>query len=150
MGQPLNLIFIVVDTVRVDFLGCYGNTVVRTPAIDALARESAVFLDAHAEALPTLPARRSLYTGRRIFPSLFYTQADDTADAWRGWHGLYAEDVTLSQTLLGAGYTTALISDVYHQFKPGKNFQRGFQSWRWVRGLETDYAEKSDRSHVVL
>ncbi|MBI4874417.1 MAG: sulfatase [Acidobacteria bacterium] len=135
----MNLIFIVVDTLRADYLGCYGNRLVRTPHLDALAGESALFENAHAEALPTLPARRSLYTGRRIFPSLFYGQADDTACLWRGWHGLYAEDVTLSETLRDADYTTALVSDVYHQFKPGKNFHRGFQSWRWVRGQETDY-----------
>ncbi len=46
--------------------------------------------------------------------------------------------MTLSETLLASGYLTALVSSLYHEFKPGRNFQRGFQSWRWVRGLEWD------------
>ena len=56
-----------------------------------------------------------------------------------GWHALYHEDVTLSETLLEAGYINALISSLYHQFKPGRNFQRGFHTWQWIRGLEYDF-----------
>jgi ABC-type glutathione transport system ATPase component len=57
---------------------------------------------------------------------------------WRGWHELYNEDVTLAETLQDAGYTTALFSDVYHQWKPGKNFQRGFDTWQVLRGQEAE------------
>ena len=67
-------------------------------------------------------------------------QRDDQVKI-RGWHPLFTEDVTLSETLKTAGYTTALISDVYHQFKPDKNFHRGFDSWRWIRGHESDRLE---------
>lgn len=69
---------------------------------------------------------------------------------WRGWHQLYAEDVTLSETLRDAGYTNALVTDVYHQFKPGKNFQRGFQSWRYIRGQEHDALESGPRKAINL
>jgi arylsulfatase A-like enzyme len=55
-----------------------------------------------------------------------------------GWHPLFYEDVTMAEWLSERGYTTGLISDVYHQFKPGKNFQRGFHSWQWIRGQECD------------
>ena len=48
------------------------------------------------------------------------------------------EDVSLSETLVEAGYINALISSVYHQFKPGRNFHRGFHTRQWVRGLEYD------------
>ena len=37
-----------------------------------------------------------------------------------------------------AGYRTALFTDCYHQFKPSKNFHRGFSEWQWIRGQETD------------
>lgn len=41
--------------------------------------------------------------------------------------------------LLGAnGYRTALYTDTYHQFKPSKNFHRGFDEWCWIRGQEGD------------
>ena len=78
-----------------------------------------------------LSQRRSIYTGRRIFPSDLILQRDDQVKI-RGWHPLFTEDVTMSDTLKSAGYTTALISDIYHQFKPDKNFHRGFDSWRWI------------------
>src|SRR5262249_17291502 len=90
-SEKLNLIHIGVDTWSTHWLGCYGNHEVRTPNVDALAAKSARFMDAYAEALPTLPARRSIYTGRRIFPSQMVTQPDDQVKI-RGWHQLYAED----------------------------------------------------------
>ena len=62
-----------------------------------------VFEEAYPEVLPTLPARRSIYTGRRIFPSDLYLQRDDQVRI-RGWHPLYTEDVTMSETLKAAGY----------------------------------------------
>ncbi|MGB9604412.1 MAG: sulfatase family protein, partial [Bryobacteraceae bacterium] len=129
--------------------GCYGNHEVRTPNVDALAARSAVFEEAFAEALPTLPARRALYTGRQIFPSYLVLQRDDQVRI-RGWHGLYEEDVTLAETLRGAGYLTAWISDVYHQFKPGKNFHRGFECWRYVRGQESDRWASGPRRAIDL
>lgn len=148
-GAPLNIIHIGVDTWGVNWLGCYGNPRIRTPNVDGLAAQSAIFTDAFAEALPTLPARRALYTGRRVFPSDRYVQPDDQVRI-RGWHQLYAEDVTLSEALAAAGYTTALITDIYHQFKPGKNFHRGFESWRFIRGQEGDRLESGPRKSIRI
>src|SRR6266404_7629377 len=146
---PLNIIHIGVDTWSTHYLGCYGNGEIRTPNVDALARKSVVFEDAYPEVLPTLPARRCIYTGRRIFPSDLILQRDDQVKI-RGWHPLFAEDVTMSETLKAAGFTTALISDVYHQFKPDKNFHRGFDSWRWLRGHESDRLETGPKKAINL
>ncbi len=148
-AERLNLIVIVVDTWGANWLGCYGNGGIRTPHVDALARRSARFLQAHAEALPTIPARRALYTGRRIFPSELIHQPDDGVRI-RGWHQLFAEDITMAERLTAAGYTTAIVSDVYHQFKPGKNFHRGFDSWTWIRGQESDRVESGPRKGIDL
>lgn len=148
--QPrLNLIHIGVDTWATHWLGCYGNTSIKTPSVDALARKSLVFADAYPEVLPTIPARRAIYTGRRIFPSQKMLQRDDQVKI-RGWHQLYTEDITIAETLQSAGYTTAIVSDVYHQFKPDKNFHRGFDSWRWIRGQESDRLESGPRSSIEL
>src|SRR5438067_1336247 len=81
----LNIIHIGVDTWSAHYLGCYGNTEIRTPHVDALARKSVVFEDAYPEVLPTLPARRAIYTGRRVFPSDLILQRDDQVRI-RGWH----------------------------------------------------------------
>ena len=146
---PMNIIHIGVDTWGANYLGCYGNSEIRTPNVDALAKKSVVFEDAYPEVLPTLPARRSIYTGRRIFPSDLILQRDDQVKI-RGWHPLFTEDVTMSDTLKSAGFTTALISDVYHQFKPDKNFHRGFDSWRWIRGHEGDRLETGPVKSINL
>ena len=148
-GGKLNLIHIGVDTWGTHWLGCYGAKHVRTPNVDALVARSAMFTGMYPEVLPTIPCRRSVYTGRRIFPSQMVRQPDDQVKI-RGWHQLFTEDVTLSETLKAAGYTTAIISDIYHQFKPDKNFHRGFDSWRWIRGQESDRLESGPREAIRI
>jgi arylsulfatase A-like enzyme len=147
--RPLNFIHIGVDTWGADWVGSYGNQFIHTPYIDRLLSRAAVFADCYPEALPTLPCRRAIYTGRRIFPSDLIEQPDDQVKI-RGWHQMYAEDVTLSETLRTAGYKTAIVSDLFHQFKPGKNFHRGFDSWRWIRGQEADKYETGPFSAINL
>ena len=39
----MNVIFVMMDTLRADHLGCYGNEWIKTPRFDAFAKESAVF-----------------------------------------------------------------------------------------------------------
>src|SRR5215831_7967410 len=145
----LNLIHIGVDTWGTHWLGAYGAHQAHTPNADALIARSAIFKDFYPEVLPTIPCRRSIYTGRRIFPSELIKQPDDPVKI-RGWHQLFAQDVTISEVLQGAGYTTAIVSDLYHQFKPDKNFHRGFDSWRWIRGQESDRLETGPRDAIRL
>lgn len=64
----MNVVLIVIDTLRQDHLGCYGNKWVETPSIDSLAKESVLFNHAYPESLPTLQVRRALQTGCRVFP----------------------------------------------------------------------------------
>ena len=40
--QPVNIVFITLDTVRADHLHCYGNAKIKTPIIDALAKSGAL------------------------------------------------------------------------------------------------------------
>ena len=143
----MNLVIIVSDTFRWDYLGAYGNAWIRTPNLDALAEESALFLDAYAEALPTVPARRVLMTGRHCFPFWYRPQRSDRVRLL-GWHALFDEDVTLSEHLQEKGYHTALFNDVYHLMKPGKNFHRGFDQWFWIRGQEADAYALGDPARV--
>lgn len=146
-GDRPNVICICCDTWSAHWVGAYGNQQIRTPNVDALATRSAVFQQAFAEGLPTVPARRAIYTGRRVFPSRLVLQQDDPARI-RGWHQLYIEDVTLAESMRDAGYTTALVSDTFHQFRPGKNFHRGFMAWRWIRGQEGDPYETGPKKDI--
>ncbi|NOY82135.1 MAG: sulfatase-like hydrolase/transferase [Kiritimatiellaeota bacterium] len=133
----MNVVIICTDTLRWDYLGCYGNDWIATPNLDVLAGESALFVDAFAEGLPTIPVRRVLMTGRNIFPFYYHPQKSDMVQSL-GWHPLYDEDVTLAEHLQSRGYHTAFFNDVYHMMKPGKNFHRGFDQWFWTRGQEAD------------
>ncbi|MFH0963757.1 MAG: sulfatase [Planctomycetota bacterium] len=143
----MNLVMIVSDTLRWDYLGAYGNDWIQTPSLDALAAESALFLDAYAEALPTVPARRALMTGRHCFPFWYRPQKSDGVEL-PGWHPLFDEDVTLAEHLVERGYHTAFFNDVYHLMKPGKNFHRGFEQWFWIRGQEADAYGMPDAGRV--
>jgi arylsulfatase A-like enzyme len=121
----LNIIVIIADTFRADHLGCYGSTGVKTPHLDKLAQQSVVFTNVTTEGLPTIPCRRVYHTGKSVLP-----QAK--------WQPLRATDTTFAEIAGKQGYTTGFVVDTYHYFKPDYNFHRGFDSWQWVRGQETD------------
>ena len=137
-----NIILVIFDTLRKDCIGAYGSPPwgkVRTPHFDAFAKESVMMTSAFPESLPTLPARRAIYTGQRVYPfhnGDFRLKGDFVGAP--GWGPIPEEQPTLAELLGEAGYRTALISDVFHMFKPSKNFWRGFDQWTFLRGQETD------------
>ena len=60
-----NVLLVVIDSLRADHaLG----PLAQTPTIDALARNAVRFPNAFPEAMPTVPARNSILSGRRMFP----------------------------------------------------------------------------------
>jgi arylsulfatase A-like enzyme len=60
----VNVIFISMDTLRADRLGCLGNERNLTPNLDRIAREGALFTRAFASDIPTQPAHTAIFTGR--------------------------------------------------------------------------------------
>lgn len=62
--SPPNVIVILSDDVGWGDLGCYGSTQIKTPHLDALAREGMRFTDAHASAAVCTPTRYSMLTGQ--------------------------------------------------------------------------------------
>lgn len=61
--KPLNVVFVTIDTLRGDRLGCYGYASVQTPTLDRLAREGALFEHAVAQTPLTPPSHASIFTG---------------------------------------------------------------------------------------
>jgi choline-sulfatase len=59
-----DVVFITVDTLRADHLGCYGYTLPTSPVIDALSRDSLVFDDAVCEVPLTMPSFGAMLTGQ--------------------------------------------------------------------------------------
>jgi arylsulfatase A-like enzyme len=121
----MNVIVIINDSLRWDHLGCYGNNWIKTPNIDKLASESALFDYFYPEGLPTVPCRTTFFTGRFTFP-------------FRGWQRLEPTDILLAEILWNKGFTSALITDVYHLHKPSMAFERGFDYTQHIRGHEGD------------
>jgi arylsulfatase A-like enzyme len=121
----VNIILITADSFRRDHVGCYGNSRIHTPHLDAFARRSVVFDNYVTASFPTVLNRRELLTGRYVF-----TYAD--------WEPLPPDELTLPEVLGSAGYTTMLVADTPHLFRHGFNFDRDFSAWRWVRGQGND------------
>ena len=135
----MNVVTIVLDTFRADIIGPGKKlSFVETPNLDRLASESVVFDQAFGEGQPTLQIRRAFFTGRRSFP---WRYNFDRRGHWHhaaGWHKIPPEQDTLAEILLSRGYMTGLISDVYHMFKPTMNYWRGFATYEFIRGQESD------------
>jgi arylsulfatase A-like enzyme len=146
----VNIILVIFDSLRKDCVGAFGESPpwgkVYTPHFNAFAQESLVLTNAFPESLPTLPARRAIYTGRRVYPfhgGDFRLKGDFLGAP--GWGPIPEEQSTLAEILHEGGYRTGLISDVFHMFKPSKNFWLGFDQWTFLRGQETDRARSGPR-----
>lgn len=61
-----NVLWIVLDTVRADHLGCYGGNDGTTPNLDQWAAGSTVFDRAVANAIWTVPSHASMFTGKSV------------------------------------------------------------------------------------
>jgi arylsulfatase A-like enzyme len=64
MDKKPNILWICSDQQRFDTLGCYGNSFARSPVLDSLAEESALFENAVCQSPVCTPSRGSFLTGR--------------------------------------------------------------------------------------
>ena len=60
----MNVIFISMDTLRADHLGCLGHERNLTPNLDRIASEGALFTNAFASDIPTQPSHTAIFTGQ--------------------------------------------------------------------------------------
>ncbi len=65
--QKPNVLIIMTDQQRWDALGCAGNSEIKTPNMDRLAREGVQFVNAYSACPVCVPARTSILTGHTIF-----------------------------------------------------------------------------------
>lgn len=64
--MPRNVLFILADEFRADCLSAVGHPMVKTPNLDVLAREGALFTRCFAQAAPCGPSRMCIHTGRYL------------------------------------------------------------------------------------
>lgn len=125
-----DIIVIMIDTLRADRLGCYGNPLETSPTLDAIAEEGVLFTDAVAPAPWTCPSIASVFTS--LYPSRHrvfdhegrYARSDNHAVT----DVLGNEHVTLAEGLRTAGYeTAAFIANRWLQ--PEFGFAQGFDTY---------------------
>ena len=121
----MNIILIVIDTLRYDYIGACGNDWIQTPNFDRLAANSWVFTNSYASSYPTVPHRTDVITG--CYGKPFHV-----------WRPLPFDVPNLPETLAAHGYCTPLIHDTPHLVNGGHNFDFPFHAWTFVRGAEVD------------
>ena len=106
-GKP-NIVFIVSDDHGREAVGCYGNKIIKTPNIDALAKEGIMFTNAYATVASCSPSRSVLLTG-------LYSHSNGMYGLNNREHHFSVYDTLQSLPLLleKAGYRTARIGK-YH------------------------------------
>jgi arylsulfatase A-like enzyme len=137
-GEGSNVVVVILDSMRKDHIGAYGNPWIKTPNMDALARESLRFTRAYPESIPTICARRSIHSGMRCWPFRNWEPPKGEDIILQGWQPIPEGQAHLAEILKENGYTTMFETDTMHQFKPSYNFQRGFDVFDFIRGQTTD------------
>ncbi len=99
--QSPNILFIQVDDLNYEYLGCFGSKIVKTPNVDQLAREGVMFQNAVAQGMMSGPSRNSLMTGLYPHNLGFYYNGDMRALPKGIW--------TFPQALQRAGYYTSWV-----------------------------------------
>ena len=104
-NDKVNFLLIITDQQRADHLGSYGNQVVQTPNLDALAKRGWRFENMHVATPICMPNRASLMTGR--YPSAHGARHNGIP--------LSLRSMTFVETLRRAGYQTALVGKAHLQ-----------------------------------
>ncbi len=133
MTRKPNLLFILTDQQRSDTMECYGNSLIRTPNLNSLVRESSVFENAYVTQPICTPSRASILTG-------LYPQA----------HGLSTNGVPLGQE---TRTITEMVSEDYQCGYFGKwhlgdelQPQHGFGRWLSMEEYRGQYSRIEDLS----
>ena len=105
-AQP-NVVVIVIDTLRADY--AFSGRI-HTPNIDALRRAGVTFTNVFPEAMPTVPARNSILSGKRDFPFRGWYDRRGLIDQ-PGWEPVDDVGSTFTSALRRAGYWTGYATD---------------------------------------
>lgn len=124
--QP-NFIIFLSDDLGFGDLACYGNPIIRTPHLDAFAKQGIRFTDCHSAGTVCSPSRAGLLTGRNPYRSGFYYIAG-------GGAYLRREEKTIASILKDNGYDTCFAGKWHlshfdrsnNQPNPGDH---GFDHW---------------------
>ncbi len=120
--RDLNILLIVIDSLRADRLGAYGYDRPTSPELDRLALEGTVFTNAWAHAPSTRDSMPAIFTGR--WPSAIVW---DTS-LW--WPGIARGQRTLAEALRRSNYFNgAYFAHSYFARADARGFERGVDQY---------------------
>jgi N-acetylglucosamine-6-sulfatase len=119
-----NVVFILSDDQRADMTSCAGNKYIRTPHLDRLANEGALFENAFCTAGVCSPSRASFFTGK------YAHQCGAPGIVWCN-NTFLENEIPFPALLQRAGYHTAHIGKWHlgkgNLPKPGYDYWAGFE-----------------------
>ncbi len=131
-----NVLWIVIDATRVDYVGCHGNGDGNTPNIDKLAARGQVYDYAYAQGAATLPSVSSYLSGRyRLATGMDYTifKRDEL------YHPMTDQVTTLAEVLGDAGWRTLGVTAntiISKGTAFDLNLHQGFESYETVEDAD--------------
>lgn len=122
--QP-NIIFIMADDLGYGDLGCYGQTIIKTPRLDQMAAEGMRFTQFYSGCPVCAPSRSVLMTGQHTGHTHVRGNAGTTDTSIQS---LRDQDVTVAEILKQRNYSTALIGKwgLGEVDQPGFPLRQGF------------------------
>ncbi|MBX6313625.1 MAG: sulfatase-like hydrolase/transferase [Isosphaeraceae bacterium] len=96
-----NIVIVLADDLGYGDLGCYGHPVIRTPNLDAFARQGVRLTQCYAASAVCSPSRSAILTGRTPHRNGVYTWIAEGSEVH-----LRTSEVTLPKLLKANGYTT--------------------------------------------
>ncbi len=116
---PPNVVYLLVDTLRADRVGAYGNPRATTPSLDRLAARGTLFQLAIAQVCVTVASVASIFTS-------MYPLSHGVLEPSRG---LGEGPATLAEIFAANGYATAAFTAGGH-LTPSFGLGRGFQTYK--------------------
>lgn len=124
--QQPNIVLICTDQQRWDSLGCYGNGQAKTPHLDKLAQDGAVFEQCYVQNPICSPSRASLFTGKYV----------RNHGLWANGVSLPRHEILFSKVLADAGYDCGLIGKQHlspcEGWQTEVRHQDGFRVFEWA------------------